>query len=589
MLAHLGRTGGAVQADHVDAERLERRERGADLGPDQHRARRLDGDLDDDGYVDAGRRDRAPGADRGRLGLQQVLGRLDEDRVGAARDEAARLGLVGVAERGVRRVPERRQLGARADRPEDPARAAVDGVAVGDLAGQRGARLGELLDPLGDAVLPQVGQVRAEGVGLDGVDPDREVGVVDGPDDVGARDVEDLVAALEVAEVVEGQVVGLQHRAHRAVGDDDARGERAAEGFGTGGIGTDIAPHLIGATKAALSARWLGAGRGRGVRGRDAVGRAAQIDERRQPVIEFEGLPESLPELVDPVSACAFEGWNRRRRRQRRRAAPRGGLVGHPDRGDGSRGLLRLPGQRPEVTIDDGVRSITWPTTRISVARIRSHPATWCWSRASALDALARLHPGGARRRARAPASKPTDHPGSAAGRQPAHPPRTGERHVSDNDISLRMGYEQLDVRGPTGIVGVLQDACAQAGIPAVSLWAAVPHYVAQPPCPKATLALLARIEDLLDVPVPLGDLPEESRAWQIGVDELAGEDDEIAAYVRQLEEAVDAADLPEASGDAIAREFERYLRRRSADDIVRNRSAQPQIRLPSCRPSPSR
>jgi len=117
-----------------------------------------------------------------------------------------------------------------------------------------------------------------------------------------------------------------------------------------------------------------------------------------------------------------------------------------------------------------------------------------------------------------------------------------------------------------TGIVGVLQDACTTAGIPAVSLWAAVPHYVAQPPCPKATLALLGRIEDLLDVPVPLGDLPEEAKAWQIGVDELAGEDDEIAAYVRTLEEAVDTAELPEASGDAIAREFERYLRRRNVE-----------------------
>jgi predicted ATP-grasp superfamily ATP-dependent carboligase len=136
----------------------------------------------------------------------------------------------------------------------------------------------------------------------------------------------------------------------------------------------------------------------------------------------------------------------------------------------------------------------------------------------------------------------------------------------SDTDLSLRLGYEPSTYEGPTGIVGVLQDACAQAGIPAVSLWAAVPHYVAQPPCPKATLALLARIEDLLDVPVPLGDLPEESRAWQIGVDELAAEDDEIAAYVRTLEEAVDTAELPEASGDAIAREFERYLRRRSTE-----------------------
>jgi predicted ATP-grasp superfamily ATP-dependent carboligase len=120
-----------------------------------------------------------------------------------------------------------------------------------------------------------------------------------------------------------------------------------------------------------------------------------------------------------------------------------------------------------------------------------------------------------------------------------------------------------VDYKGPTGIVGVLQQACASAGIPAVSLWAAVPHYVAQPPSPKATLALLHSVEDILDISLPLADLPDEARAWERGVDELAEQDSEVADYVRTLEEAKDATDLPEASGDAIAREFERYLRRR--------------------------
>jgi hypothetical protein len=96
-----------------------------------------------------------------------------------------------------------------------------------------------------------------------------------------------------------------------------------------------------------------------------------------------------------------------------------------------------------------------------------------------------------------------------------------------------------------------------------VSLWAAVPHYVSQPPNPKATLALLNRLEDLIDVRIPLGELPEDARAWQVGVDQLAAEDSEVAEYVQTLEEARDTAELPEASGEAIAREFERYLRRR--------------------------
>ena len=134
---------------------------------------------------------------------------------------------------------------------------------------------------------------------------------------------------------------------------------------------------------------------------------------------------------------------------------------------------------------------------------------------------------------------------------------------ASDPALAADLRAEPVDYKGPTGIVGVLQHACADAGIPAVSLWASVPHYVAQPPCPKATLALIRGVEDVLDLSLPLADLPQEARAWERGVDELAEQDTEVADYVRTLEEAKDATDLPEASGDAIAREFERYLRRR--------------------------
>lgn len=126
-----------------------------------------------------------------------------------------------------------------------------------------------------------------------------------------------------------------------------------------------------------------------------------------------------------------------------------------------------------------------------------------------------------------------------------------------------RWNLEPSSYEGPTGIVGVIQAEALARDLPGVSLWAAVPHYVAAPPNPKATLALLSRLEDMIAVRVPLADLVDESAAWQRGVDELAQEDSEIADYVRQLEEAKDTQDLPEASGEAIAREFERYLRRR--------------------------
>ena len=96
---------------------------------------------------------------------------------------------------------------------------------------------------------------------------------------------------------------------------------------------------------------------------------------------------------------------------------------------------------------------------------------------------------------------------------------------ASDSGLAARLHVEAVDYKGPTGIVGVLQQACTAQGIPAVSLWAAVPHYVAQPPSPKATLALLHGVEDTLDISLPLADLPDEARAWERGVDELAEQD----------------------------------------------------------------
>ena len=132
----------------------------------------------------------------------------------------------------------------------------------------------------------------------------------------------------------------------------------------------------------------------------------------------------------------------------------------------------------------------------------------------------------------------------------------------SDPVLAARLGLEGSRYEGPTGIVGVLQEACSAAGLPAVSFWAAVPHYVASPPCPKATVALLRRVEDLLDVTIPLGDLLEEARDWERHVDELAAEDSDVAEYVASLEEREPEEELPEASGEAIAAEFQRFLRR---------------------------
>ncbi len=135
---------------------------------------------------------------------------------------------------------------------------------------------------------------------------------------------------------------------------------------------------------------------------------------------------------------------------------------------------------------------------------------------------------------------------------------------AQDEATAARLGLDKSSYEGPTGIAGVLQDACVQAGLPAVSLWAAVPHYVSEPPSPKAILALLHRVEEILDIEVPLGALPEQADEWVAEVTRLTAKDSEISEYVRTLQQR-DADDeaLQPASGDVIAAEFERYLRRR--------------------------
>ena len=128
-------------------------------------------------------------------------------------------------------------------------------------------------------------------------------------------------------------------------------------------------------------------------------------------------------------------------------------------------------------------------------------------------------------------------------------------------EISNRLGLAISKYEGPTGIVGVLQDFASKRDIDAVSLWASVPHYVSTPPCPKASLALINSLEEYLSIEIPVIDLVEASKNWEVQVNKIAQEDNEIGDYVKELEKNRDAADLPEATGESIAKEVERFLR----------------------------
>ncbi|MQW75152.1 PAC2 family protein [Nocardioides sp. dk4132] len=278
---------------------------------------------------------------------------------------------------------------------------------------------------------------------------------------------------------------------------------------------------------------------------------------------------DDLPDLVAPVVIAAFEGWNDA-------ADAASSVVDHLIEVWDARVIGAIDPEefydfqvnRPVIGVDaSGHRRVSWPTTRIAVASppdldrdvilIRGIEPNMRWRQFCA-ELLAACD----------------DLGGELVitlGALLADAPHTRSIHVTgtatEPELVDRLRLEQSTYEGPTGIVGVFQDACVLLDIPAVSYWAAVPHYVAQPPCPKATLALVRQLEDLLEVSIPLGDLPEDARAWERGVDELAEEDEDIADYVRSLEETRDTTDLPEATGEAIAREFERYLKRRQGGD----------------------
>jgi predicted ATP-grasp superfamily ATP-dependent carboligase len=145
--------------------------------------------------------------------------------------------------------------------------------------------------------------------------------------------------------------------------------------------------------------------------------------------------------------------------------------------------------------------------------------------------------------------------------------PVTGS--ATDTQLVERLGLSASRYEGPTGIVGVLHDACKRADLPSASLWAAVPHYVSLTPSPKAALALCERLGDLLGAEIDTAELEEASENYSEQVSEAVASDPETAAYIEELEQRADTlaeeADLP--SGDALAAELTQFLRERENDD----------------------
>jgi predicted ATP-grasp superfamily ATP-dependent carboligase len=287
--------------------------------------------------------------------------------------------------------------------------------------------------------------------------------------------------------------------------------------------------------------------------------------------MEWERRPDGLRA---PAMVCAFKGWN--------------------DAADAASTALQFVGTalgasrfaqidpeefydfqstRPQVRlVDGGVREISWPAVEIFEARVpraprdlvivTGHEPSMRWRAftqllidlAEALGVQLLVSLGALL--ADVAHTRPTPITGIST-----------DRALVDRLDLLSSSYE-----GPTGIVGVVQAACAKAALPAASLWAAVPHYIASAPNPKAALALVRRLESLVGVSVDASELERAAADYERQVNLAVQSDPDVQAFVERLERAaeddddpLDPTELP--SGDRIASEFMRFLRQRGADD----------------------
>lgn len=268
-----------------------------------------------------------------------------------------------------------------------------------------------------------------------------------------------------------------------------------------------------------------------------------------------------LRELRNPAVIAAFGGWNDA-------GDAASGVIDHlADRYSAELAFAIDPEEfydfqvnRPTTRLIEGQRTIEWPTTEVLVAHLPERDLVliggpepnyrWQEYLNRLLSLLRSVKPEVVVLLGSLLTDAPHSRPVPVAGT------------ASSTELANELGLELSDYEGPTGIVGVLAYECGVAGMPVVSMWASVPHYVAEPPNPKATLALLVRLEDVLNLPLDPGDLTKDAESWVEQVTELVSDDPDISTYITALEERRDEAS-PAPSGEAIAAELERYLRRR--------------------------
>lgn len=279
---------------------------------------------------------------------------------------------------------------------------------------------------------------------------------------------------------------------------------------------------------------------------------------------------DETPDLRRPILVAAFEGWFDAGNAATGAVELLQGRYDAPE-------VARIPAEeyfdftqrRPEVRLDDaGDRVILWPDTEVHavwvedgehdlllVGGVEPH-LRWHAFCSNVLEIASRCDCAFVVTLGAMVAGVPHTRPASVVGSS------------SNPDLATRLGLDEPSYQGPTGIVGTLHDRLHRAGIPAVSLRVGIPHYVAGPPNPKGTRALLQRFEQVTGIPSGWADLDATVIDWEQRVTAAVAGDDDVAEYVKQLEEEVDrraTEELP--SGDDLAAEFQRFLREQDDGD----------------------
>jgi proteasome assembly chaperone (PAC2) family protein len=290
------------------------------------------------------------------------------------------------------------------------------------------------------------------------------------------------------------------------------------------------------------------------------------------PPLLWDRRPEALRA---PALVCAFKGWND----AADSASTAAGFVGNAFSAGRFASIdpeefFDFQATRPRVRIVEGRnREITWPEIELFEARVPraprdlvvmvGHEPSYRWR--TFCDVVVEL--------AEALGVQMMVTLGALLADVPHTRPVSITGLASDETLVDRLGLRSASYEGPTGIVGVLHGACADAGIPSASLWAAVPHYVAAAPNPKAALALVRKLEGLVGVSVDASELESAAGDYERQVNLAVQSDPDVQAFVERLEAAAEEDDDSEMrpsempSGDTLAREFQRFLRQRGPED----------------------